>query len=207
MFHWLKIRFGIIRLTLQNPALLMFLGLLILAPIVLGAALPANLMSYLPWYAWGMGWLALLWFASIEYSLQRKEVFDQTSSAFFKAYLDHLIREGHGLFRQSEDKDFHLKIGDWQRQAVQGIAIGLGPEESRNYFQKIDSQNPLTDAYKESLNLHSSEPLCRTLQGNLEELEIIRVKIAGPKALEAGQAEDMKTAKQPRETKLLTGPK
>jgi hypothetical protein len=207
MFQWLKIRLEIIRLTLKNRALLMFLFFLILAPVLLRVALPASLLHYLPWYAWGMGWLALLWFASIEYSLQRKEVFDQTSSAFFKAYLDHLIREGHALVHRSEEKDFHLKVGDWQRQAVQGIAIGLGPEESRNYFQKIDSQNPLTEAYKKSQELHSSEPLSRTLQGNLEELETIRVKIAGPRALEEGQAEDMKTASQPQETRLLEGPK
>ncbi len=207
MFHWLKIRLEIIRLTLRNRALLMFLFFLILAPFVLGRTLPVGLRNYLPWYAWGMGWLGLLWFASIEYSLQRKEVFDQTSSAFFKAYLDHLIREGHGLFHRSEEKDFHLKIGDWQRQAVQGIAIGLGPEESRIYFQRIDSQNPLTEAYKESQSLHSNEPLCRTLQGNLEELEIIRTKVSGPKALEAGQVDEMKTARQPQEIKFIEGPK
>jgi hypothetical protein len=210
MIRWFQNRLQIIRLTLQSPAFAALSAVYLILQITLSLVLPARFSV-----DWVLGWAVLLWLASIEYSAGRKEVFDQTSAAFFKAYLDHLIHEGHGLFDRSEEPDFYLKIGDWQRRAVQGIAIGLGPEESQKFFQTIDFQNPLAAAYKESLRLHSSEPLCRTLQGNLEELEAIRAKAAGPKSFEnSGLAntkdrpvQPVENLKLPPSVKQIEGPK
>ena len=106
MTQWFKVRLEMIRLTLKNRALLALFLLLVLTPIVLSFTSPTTLMDLSPWTVWVMGWVILLWVASIEYSLKRKEVFDQTSAAFFKAYLDHMIREGSSLFNQAEDEDF-----------------------------------------------------------------------------------------------------
>lgn len=210
MTQWLKARVKIIRLTLQSPAFAALSAVYLVLQITLSLVLPARFSV-----DWVLGWVVLLWFASVEYSAGRKEVFDQTSTAFFKAYLDHLIHEGHGLFEHSEEPDFYLKIGDWQRRAVQGIAIGLGPEESQKFFQAIDSQNPLAASYKESLGLHSSEPLCRTLQGNLGELETIRTRTAGPKSYgntglantQGRPAQPLENAKLPPAIKQIEGPK
>jgi hypothetical protein len=205
MKKWLQDRLEIIRLTFQIPALAVLFALLLLAPFLVRRLLPAPFGSWIPWTVWGMVWLVFLWFASIEYSLKRKEVFDQTSEAFFKAYLDHLIQEGHHLFNRAEEKDFHLRIGDWQRKAVEGIAIGLGPEESRKLFHAMDTQNPLTQAYKESQDSRSNEPLCRTLLGNLEELKVIQKKVAGPAELGAGGPDPVKQAKVQVEARQIEG--
>ncbi len=207
MKKWLQDRFEIIRLTFQIPALAVFFSLLLMAPLILKWLFPPPFSSSIPWTVWGLVWLVFLWFTSIEYSLKRKEVFDQTSEAFFKAYLDHLILEGHNLFNRAEDKDFHLRIGNWQRKAVQGIAIGLGPEESRKLFQALDTQNPLNQAYKDSQDSGSSEPLCRTLMGNLEELKEIQKKVAGPAELEEGGPESVKQAKVSVEIRQIQGRK
>jgi hypothetical protein len=196
-----------VRLTLKNRALLALFLLLVLTPIVLSYTSPTTLMDLSPWTVWVMGWVILLWIASIEYSLKRKEVFDQTSAAFFKAYLDHLIREGSSLFNQAEDGDFYLKIGEWQRQAIQGIAIGLGPEESRKFFQKIDSQNPLSEAHKESVKIRSNEPPCRTLQANLDELNVIRLRIANPTEKGLARLDPKTQVKLPPDIKQIEGPK
>jgi hypothetical protein len=154
-----------------------------------------------------IGGTLFLWVAALEYTLKRKEVFDQTSSAFFKAYLDHLIREGHHLFKSSEAKDFYLKIGDWQRKAVQGIAIGLGPEASSHLFQAMDTQNPLSEAYKESLKLRSNEPLCKSLHANLEELEKIRTEVANPPEPEGDEPQAPVQRPMQGELKQIEGPK
>lgn len=186
MVQWLKVRFEIIRLTLRNPTLIVLLVLFLAVQLVL-ALVPHSkmdvhlleLLTFIPWYEWVIGWLVLFWFASIEYSLNRKEVFDQTSFSFFKAYLDSLIQQGNGLFNYSEEKDFFSKINDWQHQVIQGIAIGLGPEASEKYFHKMDKKNPVKEAGKgASLSLKTSDALCRILQENLEELNRIRMELA-----------------------------
>jgi len=207
MIQWFKVRFEILRLTLRNRALLSLLGVLLLAPILLAMAFPSQPSFWIPWYGWVIGGTLFLWVAALEYTLKRKEVFDQTSSAFFKAYLDHLIREGHHLFKSSETKDFYLKIGEWQRKAVQGIAIGLGPEASSHLFQAMDTQNPLSEAYTESLNLRSNEPLCKTLHANLEELEKIRTEVANPPELEGDEPQAPVQRPMQGELKQTVGPK
>ena len=185
MVQWLKIRVEIIKLTLRNPTLIVFLLILVAVQLVL-ALVPASkmnvylfdLLTFIPWYDWVIGWLVLFWFASIEYSLNRKEVFDQTSMAFFKAYLDSLIKQGNGLFNHSEEKNFFSKINDWQHQVIQGLAIGLGPEASQKYFHKMDQKNTVKEPGKgSSLTLKTSDSLCRILQENLEELNRIRTDL------------------------------
>src|ERR1035438_4615702 len=104
MVQWLKDRFEITKLTLQNPlpgALLAILALLqigqfalFLMPTENNASYLSRVSSLIPWYGWVIGWLALFWFASISYSAGRKEIFDQTSRSFFKAYLENLIQRG-----------------------------------------------------------------------------------------------------------------
>jgi hypothetical protein len=153
-----------------------------------------EILTVTPWYSWAIGWFALLWATSIEYSLNRKENLDQTSLDFFKAFLESLIQQGHQLFHHSEEKDFYSKINDWQHMVIEGIAIGLGHEESQKVFQKMDSDHPLTDAYREFLSSRSSEPLCRSLQKNLEELELIRKSLAETKFYEKGELEALKRA-------------
>jgi hypothetical protein len=183
MVQWLKIRLEIIKLTLRNPTLIVFLLVLVAVQLTLASVPPSkmnvhlfDLLTFIPWYGWVIGWLVLFWFASIEYSLNRKEVFDQTSMSFFKAYLDSLIKQGNGLFNYSEEKDFFSKINDWQHQVIQGLAIGLGPEASQKYFHKMDQKNTVKDPGRgTSLSLKTSDSLCRILQENLEELNRIRM--------------------------------
>ncbi len=185
MVQWLKIRFEIIKLTLRNPVLLVFLALLLVVQLVRGLVPPSKmnihlleLLTFIPWYGWAIGWLVLFWFASIEYAVNRKKVFDQTSLSFFKAYLDSLIKQGNGLFNHSEEKDFFSKINDWQHRVIQGLAIGLGPEASQKYFHKMDQKNTVKEPGRgTSLALKTSDTLCRILQENLEELNRIRMDL------------------------------
>jgi hypothetical protein len=189
MAKWLKNRLEIIKLTLRNPVLLVVFGILFVSPFVLVLVPALKLSNWMPWYGWVMGWFAFLWFASIEYSAQRKEVFDQTSIAFFKAYLDSLIKQGNNLFNYSEEKDFYSKINDWQHRVIQGLAIGLGHEASEKYFHKMDSKNPLAKGGQPALALRTSEALCRILQENIEELNLIRIELKDIKGDEAGDLE------------------
>jgi hypothetical protein len=202
MTKWLKDRLEILKLILlrqKNLAafgvLLIFKFLLDLIPPVKTSPLLAQISTFLPWYGWVIGWFALLCFAAIEYSLERKEVFDQTSLNFFKAFLEFLINQGNNLFNDAEDKNFYSKIKFWQEQVIQGIAIGLGPQESEKYFQKMDSQNSVTEAYRESVNKNTNEPLCRALQANVEELKAIRLNLFETKIYEKGELEGMKNIK------------
>lgn len=186
MAKWFKDRLTILRFFLPRPALLGVLLSLQAVPIVLNlipsSKLPAQLSpiaSFVPWYAWVIGWLLVLLVSSLEYSVHRKERFDETSLNFFKAFLEFIIKEGHQLFNFSEEKDFFSKINDWQRRVIQGIAIGLGPDQAHRFFQKVEGKYPVMRAYKESKTLGSSIPLCKALQDNLDELNQMRIELTG----------------------------
>ena len=192
MVHWFKDRLGILHFTLRGSALFFIFGLaqgleLALAFILALKADPRlhEVSGLVPWYGWGMGWLAVLWLSSLEYSVGRKKHFDQTSLNFFRSFLDFLLRQGNLLFDYSDDKKFYLKIKDWQQQAIQGIAIGLGPEESQKFFQKMETLYPVMEAYKKSLGLGSNEALCLALKGNLDELGNLRANLRETLALGA----------------------
>jgi hypothetical protein len=185
MAPWLKDRLEIIRLTSLRPsALWAWAGLqaleLILrwVPVLHRNPILARASGLLPWYGWALGWLAALWLASIEHSLERKRRFDETSLNFFRAFLDFLIHQGSLLFGDADRGDFHLKIKDWQQQAVEGIAIGLGPEASLRFFEKMEAQHPLMEAYRKSRSLRNNEPLCLILQGNIDALIALRAEQA-----------------------------
>jgi hypothetical protein len=209
MVQWLKIRFEIIKLTIRNPALILFLVILLSVQLIRGLVPPSKmnarlfeLLTFIPWYGWVIGWLVLFWLASIEYSVKRKEVFDQTSRAFFKAYLGSLIKQGNDLFNHSEEKDFFSKINDWRHRVIQGIAIGLGPEASQKYFHKMESKNPVQEPDKSSsLALKTSDSLCRILQENLEELNRIRTEL--PEA----PGEEKPDLEADKNIKMIGGPK
>ena len=163
----------------------------------------------IPWYGWALGWLGVLWLSSLGYSLGRKKHFDETSLNFFKAFLDFLIQQGSGLFDYSDEKNFYQKIKDWQHQAIQGIAIGLGPEESQKFFQKMELQSPVSEAYKKSKEARSNEPLCLSLQANLEELKAIRMNLREAKAGAKGGMEALRageTALSPARPETLRLP-
>jgi hypothetical protein len=188
MVKGLKDRLGIIKLTLRHSKLLWVFGILQLFPIILRFLPPSKtndhmrtLSMFMPWYGWVIGWIVLLWFASIEYSVKRKEVFDETSIAFFKAYLDSLIKQGNHLFNYSEQKDFYSKINEWQHQVIQGIAIGLGPQASQKYFHEMDKKNPTGETSQTALTWKTSDTLCRVLQENIEELNRMRLDLAEPR--------------------------
>lgn len=154
-----------------------------------------------PWYGWVIGWLVLLWVSALEYSVKRKEEFDKTSLNFFKAFLDFLIQQGSRLFEDAGEKNFYSKLNDWQHQVIQGIAIGLGPAESEKYFQKMESQNSITQAYRESQDSGSSEPLCRLLQENIDELKTIKINLAETRDFEKADLEAIKNIKLIGESK------
>ncbi len=180
MNHWVKDRLRIIQSALPRPIFLLFFGVLQAGWLFLAFSLPvpdstwaSQIVRVLPWYAWVMVWLVLFSAGSIEYSLGRKENFDKTSRNFFKAFLGFTIREGHQLFKHSEEEGFYSKVNHWQRRAIEGIGIGLGHQASEEFFHKMESHASLEKAYKESIHLKSNEPLCQALQLNLEELELI----------------------------------
>ncbi len=202
MVNWFKERLEIIKLILLNQKLLAAFGMLLIVKFILDLVLlskiPAQLVqisTFIPWYGWVLVWLILFLFASIEYSLERKEVFDHTSLNFFKAFLEFLINQGNNLFNDSEEKNFYSKIKFWQEQVIQGIAIGLGSEEAEKYFQKMDSQNSVTTAYKESMNKNTNEPLCRALQANVEELKAILLNLSETRIYGKGELEEVKNLK------------
>jgi hypothetical protein len=192
VIKWFKNRFEIFFLTLRHSPFLVIFGVLQIIELILLKFPPSivnskllQVSAWVPWYAWVIGWLLLLWLGAVEYSFRKKERFDFTSASFFKAYLEFLINEGGKLAGYSEDKDFYSKVSDWQRQVVGGIAIGLGPMESERYFQKMDGKNPLTEAYRESLTLKNNDPLCRALLENVEELKAIRQNLTGAESYES----------------------
>ena len=187
MGNWLKRRLEIIRLALGDsrwfPLLALFQGLVFLLrwiPPVPGT----EFLIRVPWYAWAIGWLFLLWISTLEYSLERKGRFDFTSMNFFKSYLDFILNQGGALLAQSESPDFYAKVSEWQRQVVEGIAIGLGPAESEKFFQKMDGQFPLGEAYRRFKETGSPEALCLALEENLRELRVLRLRLTGPEKQE-----------------------
>ncbi len=203
MTHWLACRLEILKLTLHRPILLAVFGLLQIGQFILILVPTAKLSgplsaisTLIPWYGWIIGWLISLWTASIEYSVQRKREFDKTSLNFFKAFLDFLIHQGNALFNDAGEKDFYSKLNDWQHQVIQGIAIGLGPQESEKYFQKMDYQTPLPKAYRESQDSSSSDPLCKWLQENLTELNQIRLELTETADFKEEHLERVKNTKQ-----------
>jgi hypothetical protein len=208
MAQWLKRRFEIVKLTLDNPVFLALLGIWLACPFLLAwlSPLPSDgplsrFSGWTPWVGWIAGGLLLLWTASVEYSVKRKEVFDQTSKAFFKAYLESLIRQGHDLFHYSEEKDFYSRISGWQHRVVEGIAIGLGPEASQKYYQKTDIPFQAADGNRQAMALRTGEALCRRLHENLEELKRIRMGLEEtPSGGKAG--EDVKRLEEPKKMLL-----
>jgi len=194
MIKWFKDRTQVIQLIFHHSPFLVALAILQIAGFILCLVPPwamtkpiLEIERSVPWYVWVIGWLALLWWSAVEYSLRRKERFDFTSKNFFKSYLDFTINEGGKLGAHSDEKDFYSKVSDWQRQVVEGIAIGLGTVESEKYFQKVDGRNPLTEAYRESLAIKSNDPLCRALLENIEELKMIRLSLTESESYEQGK--------------------
>jgi hypothetical protein len=199
MSSFFKDRFEIFRSTLPRASILLIFGIfqaaegiLVFVPIFQKDPWFRHASQMIPWYGWTIGWLGALWLSSLGYSLGRKKHFDETSLNFFKAFLDFLIQQGSGLFDYSDEKNFYQKIRYWQHQAIQGIAIGLGPEESQKFFQKMELQSPVSDAYKKSQESRSNEPLCLSLQANLEELKAIRMNLRETKARAKGEMEALR---------------
>jgi hypothetical protein len=184
MLSWLKTHLEVLHLSLGSSLPFFAFALFQLGALTLWRFPPSPAVGLyffwligIPWYAWVIGWLLILWVLTLNYSVQRKKRFDETSLNFFRSYLDFLINQGHQLFHRSEDKDFYSKINEWRHQAIEGIAIGLGPVESQKFFQKMETQNPLSQAYRESTTARSGEPLARWLQKQLEELGQIRLSL------------------------------
>ncbi len=183
MIQWLKNRWEVLG-SLGHPLPFLVFGFFQVAGVLLSLFPPAGWAAHLvgwlravPWYGWAIGWLFILWGSTLTYSVERKKRFDLTSSNFFRAYLDFLIKEGHQLFHHAGEADYFSKINDWQRKAIQGIAIGLGPKASEDFFQKVESRSPFSDAYRESTASKSGEPLSRALQARLTELGFIRMSL------------------------------
>ncbi len=216
MIQWLNDRWDIFRLSLRHPLPILAIGFFQAAAVALGFFHPPgffapflNWLTRMPWYGWVIGWLAVFWYSTLDYSVERKKRFDLTSVNFFKAYLDFLIKEGHQLFQHAGEKDFYSKISHWQRKAIQGIAIGLGPGESEKFFQKMEAESPLSEAYRESVASKSDEPLSRSIQSRLDELSLIRMGLPkeedGEKTdLLAGTTGQMERV-PPKPAGLLTG--
>lgn len=184
MIQWLKNHLEVLHLSLGSSLPFFAFALFQVLALVFSYFPPPPAVGLyffwligIPWYAWVIGWLSILWVLTLNYSVRRKKRFDETSINFFRAYLDFLIHQGHQLFHHVDAKDYYTKINDWQHQAIEGIAIGLGPVESQKFFQKMESQNPLSKAYRESTNSRSGEPLSRWLQKQLEELGQIRLSL------------------------------
>jgi hypothetical protein len=206
MHPWLKNRLETAQAALPHPGFLAVFAILqVIWIILVFSPSPGNLNPFfhvfrlMPWYGWTLGWTAILWLSTLDYAAGRKRSFDETSRHFFGAYLDHLMREGHQLFGVAGNSDFYFRVNDWQRKAIEGIAIGLGHEEAEGFFQRMEGQHPLSRAHQESQDSGNGEPLCRALQGNLDELDRIR-NIFVPRPLD-GKTDltTLKTAGPPRE--------
>jgi hypothetical protein len=77
----------------------------------------------------------------------------------------------------------------------------LGPEESEKYFQKMESQNSVMEAYRDSLSRKTNEALVQALLANVEELKSIRLNLSETKIYEKSELEgvrDLKLANEPR---------
>jgi len=203
MNPWLKIRLETFRDSLPHPVLLAALGFLQTARIYWAyrppslSSIPLTGFLQIPWFLWALAWTLLLWVSTLNHSAKRKETFDLTSRNFFGAYLDHLIREGHGLYDHSGEGNFYFRLDGWQHKAIEGIAIGLGHESAEKFHQAMEGQYPLVKAYQDSKEAGNGEPLCRALQGHLEELEKMRIKfIPNSTDRDSGLA----TAPSPRES-------
>jgi hypothetical protein len=132
-----------------------------------------------PWYAWVIAWLSLLWLLSLGHWAGHEKLVGETSRNFFKAYLEHLLHQGHGFFRETDVEGTYLKAKEWQRQAIEGIAIGLGHEESERFYHKMEMENSLTKAYRRSEEGNSVEPLLKSIKAHLDELERLRLEQMG----------------------------
>ena len=182
MNPWLKIRLETLQDSLPHPVLLAAFGILQTARIYWAYRPPALSSPLLTgfvqihWFLWALAWALLLWLSTLNHSAKRKETFDLTSRNFFGAYLDHLIREGHSLYEHSGEENFYFGVDGWQHKAIEGIAIGLGHEAAEKFHQAMEGRYPLVKAYQDSKEAGNGEPLCRALQGHLEELEKMRIK-------------------------------
>src|SRR5581483_130150 len=104
MISWFCDRVEVLRLLFKDPSLLWALGLLQTLALVLyffpfpPAAPIRDLLMFPPWYAWALTWLVLRLLSTLGYSAGKKNLFDETSRNFFRAYVEHLLRQGHGFF-------------------------------------------------------------------------------------------------------------
>lgn len=185
MLSWFRDRAAVLRIILQRPSLLWLLApVQVLALILIPFPSPQlafvrDPLMAVPWYAWAIAWLALLWLLALGHWAGHERLVGETSRNFFKAYLEHLLHQGHGFFRETEVEKTYLQAKEWQRQAIEGIAIGLGPDESEKFFQKMEAENSLTKAYRRSEESNSVEPLLNSIQAHLDELERLRLALMG----------------------------
>jgi hypothetical protein len=186
MLSWFRDRAQVLQIVLVRPSLLWILAPLQVLAVIL-IPFPSPQLAFLrdplmavPWYAWVIAWLTLLWLLSLGNWASHEKLVGETSRNFFKAYLEHLLHQGHGFFRETEVEGTYLKAKEWQRQAIEGIAIGLGPEESERFFHKMETENSLTKAYRRSEEKNSVEPLLNAIQAHLDELERMRLGLLGP---------------------------
>jgi len=184
MIQWFRDRWEILRLSLKRPAPFLVFAFFQGAALLLGYFPPpgsirpfVDWLIQMPWYGWVIGWLVVFGMTTLDYSVERKKRFDLTSANFFRAYLEHLLKDGSQVFQHAGEKDFYTRINDWQHKAVQGIAIGLGPEQSKDFFQKVEAKSPLSEAYRQATASKSDEPLAKSLEVRLEELNLIRLSL------------------------------
>jgi hypothetical protein len=185
MLTWFRDRAEVFRIVLQNPSLLWVLAPFQVLAIIL-IPFPSPQLAFLrdplmsvPWYSWTIAWLILLWLSALGHWAGHQKLYTETSRNFFRAYVEHLLHEGHRFFREVDVEGTYLKAKEWQRQAIQGIAIGLGPEASERFFQKMEAEGSLTKAYRRSQEQNSAEPLWRSIQVHMDELELIRLGLLG----------------------------
>ncbi|HVZ80685.1 MAG TPA: hypothetical protein VHE12_07785 [bacterium] len=185
MLSWFRERAEVLKLILQRPSLLWLLApLQVLAWVLIPfpspqVALLRDALMAVPWYAWVIAWLSLLWFLALGHWAGHHRLVAETSKNFFKAYLEHLLHQGHGFFGETKVEETYLKAKEWQRQAIEGIAIGLGPEASQRFFEKMEMEHSLTKAYRRSEERNSVEPLLGSIQAHLDELERLRLGLTG----------------------------
>lgn len=185
MPSWFRDRAEVLKVILQRPSLLWLLAPFQVLAVIL-IPFPSPQLAFLrdplmavPWYAWVITWLALLWLLALGHWAGHQKLHAETSHNFFKAYLEHLIHQGHGLFQETEVEKAYLKAKEWQRQAIEGIAIGSGPEGSERFFQRMEMENSLTKAYRRSEEKNSVEPLLNSIKAHLDELERLRLEMMG----------------------------
>lgn len=185
MLSWFRDRAHVLKLILQRPSLLWLLAPFQVLAVIL-VPFPSPQLAFIrepllavPWYAWVIAWLALLWMLALGHWAGHEKLVTETSRNFFKAYLEHLLHQGHDFFQETGIDETYLKAKEWQRQAIEGIAIGLGPDESEIFFQKMEVENSLTKAYRRSEEKRSVEPLLNAIKAHLDELERLRLEQMG----------------------------